>query len=167
MGWPFLSIRQERWRGGYQWGTLFVLNQVGEWDPVCYLYEVPGSDDDLSKFHGGRTRLREGTYQIRIFAGGPGSWGLELYQLDSQESLPIQQVSVAVPADACLMLVDFRDFESGGPRKRNRELCARSCALMERLRFRYSALDVEMRDEPLATVTTSWPMRNPVRAIVG
>jgi hypothetical protein len=160
-GRPFLHIRQERWRGGRHWATLFILNQLGEWDPVCYLYEVPGSEDDLSLFYRGKTRLHEGTYQVRVLARGPMTWGLELYRPGSREIIPIQQVSDSHPQDACLMLVDFGDFDCGGPVKYNKATHARSRALMARLRIRYSTLGIGIREAPQVEVASTQPIRKP------
>ena len=161
----FLHIRRERWRGGHQWGTLFVINQFGEWDPVCYLYEVPGSEDDLGLFYQGNTRLHEGTYEVRIHAGGPRSWGIELYEPTSQKHLPIKQVRYAFPNQACLMLIDFSDLELGSPRKRDWQLRARSRALMERIRIQWSVLGFEPQYDSLATVTTTWPTNTSPRPL--
>lgn len=47
MGWPFLQVVRDTWRGQDNWGTLFVIGLDGHWEKLSYTYELPWLEEGV------------------------------------------------------------------------------------------------------------------------
>jgi hypothetical protein len=171
MAWQFLFARRRGFRSSDQWGTLFVRSPKSGWEQLSRTYELPWREDARGRSASGKSRIKEGEYELQVRTDGAKGWRLELIGTGHRQHIQIHRAHKSMYIEGCLLPVDFEDFRnepaSGiGPiellKKGDRKIQHRSIAIMEQIRLRYEEQRPGKAGNPTIVIAATLPAFEPL-----
>lgn len=107
MAWEFISIHRKSVLGDDNWGNMYIKNQEGQWETLCYSYELTWSENLGGPLNGKSknkvSQITWGIYQLKPRHDGPKGWRLELQNTGHRENIQIHRAhsSMYIGAVSC------------------------------------------------------------------
>lgn len=159
MNWEFLFVLRRLYRGSDQWGKLYIRSATADaWEFLSYTYELPWKEDPSGKSLPKKSRIREGTFPLRVRTDGPKGWRLELLDTEHRGNIQVHRAHKSMYIQGCILPVHFEDFRDPDHvevalRKGQLIIQRRSEKLIAQIKNRYEQL--VSGKSGLATITIS------------
>jgi hypothetical protein len=124
------------------------MRQDGDWEKLCYTYELPWKEDSHGESLKKKSRVVEGTYEMRVRTDGAKGWRLELLGTGHRENIQVHRSHKSMYIEGCILPVHFNDFNAADDsglvpvkiKKGDMTIQNHSVALMEKIKERFNVL---------------------------
>jgi hypothetical protein len=132
-----------------------MMRHDGDWEKLCYSYELPWIEANGGVSLKGKSRVVEGTYEIKDRSDGSKGWRLELLGTGHRENIQVHRAHKSMYIQGCILPVHFNDFHEAGLVKGNIAIESHSVGLMGRSKERYYILAREKSKLGMAEIAIS------------
>ncbi len=143
--WPLLYVCREIWMGDNRWGVMHLRTEMGEWERLCYSYELPWEEDDEGNSKNDFSRIQIGLYPMVVKThlssnGSNKGWRLQLERTGHRKYIQVHRASPNLFIQGCILPIHFR-AENVRKRPRSRsEYQTKSIEFMRKIKERYDKL---------------------------
>lgn len=159
--WEFLCVVRRTFQSDDNWGELFIKNQNGRWEWLCYTYELPwktvesGPNKGLSQSK--HSRIKMGVYTLSPRQDGPKGWRLDLENTGHRSNIQIHRAHTSMYIEGCILPVSFNNFSKDKLEKGDPLIQTRSIDLMTKIKSRYELLKVGKKGKETVVIEAKLP----------
>jgi hypothetical protein len=161
MSWDFVYVRRATYLGDDNWGDLFLQDGNGHWERLCYTYELPWivslSGQHAGKSKNNHSRIKIGTYDLKVRTSGTKGWRLQLEGTGHRKWIQIHRAHKSMYIEGCILPVEFNNLEGSKIKKGSPEIQNQSVALMKKIKDRYDELKVGKEGKPTLMIAAILP----------
>lgn len=147
MSWEFLHVQRMTFQGSDNWGVMFMSTLSGQWEKLCYTYELPWKTFESGAAKGrsknGESRIKIGTFEMLPRSDGPKGWRLELQNTGHRRNIQIHRAHKSMYIEGCILPVHFNNFTDTQISKGDAIIQTQSVALMQQIKARYDQLSAQ------------------------
>jgi hypothetical protein len=143
---------------------MYLAQEGSGWEWLCYSYELPWIEDATGKSKSSKSRIRIGTYDLKVRTDGNKGWRLELKGTEHRENIQVHRAHKSMYIEGCILPVHFNDFGEAGLKKGQESIQTHSVALMNRIKARYDKLKGQNSGDPQLTIAAILPPMHRVGA---
>ena len=157
MGWPLLHVTREQWMGDNRWGRLSIRALPTGWEFLSYSYELPWREDDRGLSRSNLSRIKIGTYTMKVREDGPKGWRLELKGTGHRKFIQVHRAAPNLYIEGCILPIHFRSHTPRSAPASDPNYQVQSVQLMKVIKERYEFL-AELEDgEPEIQISGTLP----------
>ncbi len=163
MSWDFIHIIRRTYQSDDNWGRMYIQNTQGQWEELCFTYELPWETFDSGP-HTGRSRnnhsrVRIGAYNVKPRADGPKGWRLELQNTGHRTHIQIHRAHKSMFIEGCILPVSFNNLSTDALKKGDPSIQTQSTALMTDIKTRYDTLKANKEDDATLVISATLPAK--------
>lgn len=155
--WKFLHVMRKVYLGSNNWGYLFIADEKGNWEKLCYTYELPWITDKKGKSKNNKSRIKLGEYELKARSDGKKGWRLQLQDTSHRTSIQVHRAHKSMYIEGCILPVHFADLESVGLKKGDNVIQDKSKALIETIKKRHESLNKKNEGNPTILFSAMLP----------
>ena len=162
MSWPFLHVQRRTFASSDNWGVMYMITSAGDWERLCYSYELAWKPDASGNSKSNVSRIKLGEYELEPRSDGPKGWRLQLRDTGPRTYIQIHRAHKSMYIKGCILPVHFNDFQEAGLKKGDSAIQTHSVALMRQIKTRYDALKRGKSGRPTVLISALLPAMAPV-----
>ncbi len=150
MSWEFIYILRRTYQNEDRWGEMYIQTVNGlSWERLCYTSELPWDEYESGALSGKSkndlSRIKIGTYGLKIRSDGPKGWRLELKNTGHRLNIQIHRANSSMSAKGCILPVIFNNFSASKLKKGDPSIHTQSLVLMNTIKNRYEKINTEKK----------------------
>lgn len=161
MSWEFIHVQRKVFQGSDNWGVMYIKTLNGDWEKLCYSYELPWKTFDSGPLQGksknSESRIKIGNYNLLPRSDGPKGWRLELQGTGHRKNIQIHRAHKSMFIEGCILPVHFNNFTESQLSKGDAVIQTQSVALMQDIKARYDQLKVQNNGDASIVISAMLP----------
>ncbi|RDH85973.1 MAG: hypothetical protein DIZ80_00425 [endosymbiont of Galathealinum brachiosum] len=163
MSWNFIHVVRRTFQSDDNWGEMFIQNTQGQWEKLCFTYELPwdtfSSGPHTGKSKNNHSRVKIGDYNVKPRADGPKGWRLELQNTGHRSNIQIHRAHKSMFIQGCMLPVSFNNLSTNALNKGDPLIQIQSTTLMTKIKNRYDLLKTGKTGDATLTISATLPAK--------
>jgi hypothetical protein len=126
--------------GDNRWGRMYLRAIPTGWAKLCYSYELPWREDAAGRSLNDLSRIKEGSYDLKVRVNGPKGWRLELLGTGHRKNIQVHRAAPNLFIQGCILPIHFRSSNPRTVPGADPVNKVKSTAFMEKIREQYEFL---------------------------
>lgn len=163
MSWDFIHVVRRTFQGDDNWGEMFIQNAQGQWEKLCFTYELPwetfNAGPHIGKSKNNVSRVKIGGYNLKPRTDGPKGWRLELQNTGHRTNIQIHRAHKSMFIQGCMLPVSFNNLSTDALKKGDPLIQIQSTTLMTKIKNRYATLKTGKTGDATLNISATLPAK--------